>query len=104
MFPGNLTNLQDFKVICDDETTVSLQDIYKRNTNINDNCFLSKTVDSEIVSRHDDPRKEEYKQALLLMDQLFGTASTSQRSISLFKRFDGVENLMFKVLPPIIYL
>lgn len=63
----------------------------------NESCYMSQTIDSELISRNNDSRKASYRDALLSMDKLFGITFIVDKPMNIFKRFGGVPNLLVKV-------
>lgn len=87
------TALRDYKIMCKDGSINTLEQI----PDIHE-CSLYSIVDSEVVARYGDPRQKDYKLALLHMEQLFGTSFKNEKTMEMFKQFDGISNLMFKVI------
>ncbi|GLV43632.1 Transferrin 3 [Carabus blaptoides fortunei] len=87
----NSTALRGYKIMCKDGSI----NAYDQIPDIN-KCSFYSIVDSEVVARHGDPKQADYKLALLHMEQLFGTSFKNEKTMEMFKPFNGFSNLIFK--------
>lgn len=99
--PKNLKKLIDHKIVNQSEYRVLCRNgslAGYTGFNIDDNCALSITIDSEVVGRRDDSkiRASDTTLALLKLEDWLGYRPDSRRAIRIYDSFTDYSDLLFK--------